>query len=99
MAKQIVVAFRSGMPNGDAGFLAKTSKRVFDAVGSHPIAVLAGSPVRGCKATIDDGDVSVDCANAIAQGVKDSGGPLSGYTGVEIDSLGVQTTLVVTQPS
>lgn len=94
MAKKITVTVSGlGIPNSDAGYLAKTAKLVFDAVGSHPFTFLTNSPARGIQATIDDGDNSVLCGNALAQGLKNSGGPSSGFKATEIDNAGVLTSI------
>ena len=74
-------------------------KKVFDAVGAHPVTGLWRSPLGGAKATVDDGDSSQDTANALAQGVKDSGGPATGYKAQEIDSTGAVTDLVAPAPA
>ena len=101
MAKQIFVSFPPiGQQFGsDARILERAAKKVFDAVGAHPVTGLWRSPLGGAKATVDDGDSSQDTANALAQGVKDSGGPSTGYKAQEIDSAGVVTDLVAPAPA
>jgi hypothetical protein len=101
MAKQIVVAFTPtiGQAAGtDALLLERISKKVFDAVGSHPATGTFGSPCGGAKAIVDDGDVSQDAANAIAQGVKDVIGAGRTYSAQQIDSAGVITGLTAPVP-
>lgn len=94
MSKKITVTVAGlGIPNSDASYLAKTAKLVFDAVGSSPFTFLTNSPARGIQATIDDGDNSVLCGNALAQGLKNSGGPSSGFKATEINNAGVLTSI------
>lgn len=101
MAKQIVVAFKPAIGHtvdSDAFLLERISKRVFDAVGSHPATGTFGSPCAGAKAVVDDGDVSQDAANAIAQGIKDVIGTGRTYAASAISSLGVITELTAPVP-
>jgi hypothetical protein len=94
MAKRITVTVaRLGIANSDTSYLERLSKRVFDAVGSHPVRFLTNSPARGVQATIDDGDNSVLCGNALAQGLKDAGGPSSGFKATEINNAGVLASI------
>lgn len=101
MAKQVFVSYSPiGQGAGsDAGILAKTAKKVFDVLATpRAITGLARSPLDGLKVTIGDAEVSLDFANAAAQGIKDSGGPLSGYRASDLTSAGVVTDLAITQP-
>lgn len=101
MAKQIVVSFtpRIGHSSGsDSLLLERLSKRVFDAVGSHPATGTFGSPCSGVKAVVDDGDVSQDAANALAAGVKDIIGAGRTYKASAISSVGVITELTPPTP-
>lgn len=100
MAKQIFVSFPPiGQQFGtDARVLERTAKKVFDAVGSKPVTGLWRSPLGGMKATVADGDSSQNTADALAQGVKDSGGPSTGYRAQEVNSAGVVTDLVAPAP-
>lgn len=96
MAKQIFLSFPPvGQSAGsDAAFLAEVAAQVFTAAGAdNPITTLNRSPIDGFKATIADADNSQNTANGMAQGVKDSGGPSSGYKASEVDSAGVVTEL------
>lgn len=102
MAKQVFVSFSPiGQDTGcDSGLLAKTAKKVYDVLGaSKPITALHRSPLDTMKVTIADGDVGADFGTAVAQGVKDSGGPTSGYKANQIDNVGAVTELVIVQPT
>ena len=97
--KQVTVAVAGlGIPNSDSAYLERISKRMFDAVGSRGIHFVTKSPCRGVAADIDDVNSSQDAANAIAQGIKDSGGPSSGFSAVEVDSVGGHTILTPPVP-
>lgn len=102
MAKQVFVSFaRVGATcaESDAVFLAAMTKRVNVALGApKPTTMLAGSAFKGAKATIGNGENSQDTANALAQGIKDSGGPSSGYKASEIDSVGAINQLADPAP-
>jgi hypothetical protein len=102
MSKQIFVAFtpRIGQAAGtDALLLERVHKALFDTAGPNsPAAGLFGSPLGGVKAVIDDGDVSQDAANAIAQGVFNAVGVGRTYKATEVDSVGGITELTAPIP-
>jgi len=101
MAKQVFVSYSPiGQAFGsDSGILAKTAKKVFDVLGTpRAITGLVRSPLDGVKVTIGDAEVSADFATAAAQGIKDSGGPTSGYKANDMTSAGVISELVIVQP-
>ena len=101
MAKQIVVSFTPRIGHSvdsDALLLERVSKRVFDAVGSHPATGTFVSPCGGARATVDDGDASQAAADAVAQGIKDVIGAGRTYAASEISALGVITELVAPVP-
>jgi hypothetical protein len=101
MAKQIIVTMNTRIgrsSDSDSILLERISKRVFDAVGSHAATGTFSSPCGGAKAIVDDGDVSQDAANAVAQGIKDVVGAGRTYKASEISALGVITELVAPVP-
>jgi len=102
MAKQVFVSFSAvGATGGesDAVFLAAMTKRVNTALGApKATTMLAGSAWRGAKATIGNGENSQNTADALAQGIKDSGGPASGYKASEVDSVGAISSLTDPAP-
>lgn len=98
--KRILISFAAkGSPGSDAVYLHRVAAQVnTNAPGLHAITPLVGSPFKGFQATIDDPDNSQLTANGMAQAVKDSGGPASGYKASEVASTGVITELAAPVP-
>lgn len=100
MTQKIVLGFpRTSLPGTDSQFLAKLAT----APGAgDPIRLIAsgdGGSMNGAMALCADGEVSQTVANAMAQRIKDAGGPASGYSAAKIDNAGVYSALVAPTPT
>ncbi|SRR5579885_1988113 len=99
MSQQVIIGFpRTGVPQGDSQYLAKLAS----APGAgDPIRMLFSDEngVKGAISVCADGENAQTVANAMAQAVKDAGGPASGYSAGKIIANGTYSELTGPTPS
>ena len=100
MSQQVLIGFpRAAMIQTDAMYLADLCQAPAAGDAIRMIASGDGLSTKGAICVCGDGEVSQDVADAMAQRVKDAGGPDSGYSAGKIDNAGVYTELTAPTPT